>query len=309
MAKAAKAFGKTNRTFNFEKAVAEAYRQHPEVADTVFFIDADKGKLVHPDPAIRARLVSAVNANDSMRSDLNLEIEKHKMQKASSVMQLRHGKQEVYFVFLYLQKDMQSALGEKHNLDENMQLVFDHEFAHALIPQAHGAKLLSESTADAYAALRHFQRNGTGTGTIEKLMKRRAALGFMIHDDEHFTPPALEKVLSVKNDFNFSALTPQQTVALAATLAKAGTMKKDNIRRLARHFSKFTKPMRNPRDDKPLRLLAETVLAARSPDLKKWGVIALRAFLDKDIALKVGGKKVKMDGPYWNNVRRRLRNG
>jgi hypothetical protein len=187
-----------------------------------------------------------------------------------------------------------------------MQLVFDHELAHALIPQAHGAKLLSESTADAYAALRHFQRNGTETGTIEKLLKRRAALGFMIHDDEHFTPPALEKVLSVKRDFDFSAMTPQKTVELAAKLAKEGTIKKDNIRRLARHFSKFTKPMKNPKGDQPVRLLAETVLAARSPDLKKWGAVALRAFLDRDISLKAGGKKVKLTGPYWQNVRRQL---
>ena len=293
--------------FDFGQAVAEAYALFPEVKEKVFFIDVDAGKVVHPDTEIRERLVAAINANEDMRTDLNIEMYKRKGEKSSAVMEIGDGKDAVYFVFLYLQKDMTTALGGKHDLSENQHLVFDHETAHAVLKQAHGPKLLSESTADAYAALRHFQRYGTENGTIEKLMKRRAALGFMNQDGEHFTSPALEKVLSQKGKVDFDALSPAATAKLATRLAKQSALTPEALKKLSRSFNKLRKPMLHVTDDTPLRQLAEMSFGAREENLRKWSKIALRAFVDKDIALKTDTKKIRLTGPYWKNVRQQLR--
>ena len=154
--------------FDFDRAVAEAYEMFPEIKEEIFFVDVNAGKVVHTDPEIRSRLISAINGNITVRKKLNTEVFHHKREKKSGCMHLKIGKEKLSFLLLYLEKDLESALGEKHSLAENQHLVFDHELAHALIPQAQGGNVRCESIADSYAAVRHFQRYGTRTDRSEE---------------------------------------------------------------------------------------------------------------------------------------------
>lgn len=292
--------------FDFDAAVAEAYELHPEAKANIFFLDVAHARPSHPDAATRDGLAALLKGHEEWQRDLTEELKRRKITKSSAMMELGTGEGAAYFAFLYLKKDMQSALGTKHDLDENLQMVFDHEFAHALITQAHGATPLAESTADVYSAIRYFQRHGTETGTVEKLMKRRAVHAVLNQDVEHFTTPALEYLLQLKHDMDFKALTPAETISAAEFIAREATPDDKTLKNLARHFNKFAAPMQHVTDDAPLRQLAETVFKSRSPDVKKWGSMALGAFLDNHIKLRTDTKNVKLTGAYWQDVRKKL---
>lgn len=292
--------------FDFDAAVAEAYERHPETKANIFFLDVAHARPSHPDANTRAGLAAILKGHEEWQRDLAEELKRRKITKSSAMMELGAGDGAAYFAFLYLKKDMQSALGAKHDVDENLQMVFDHEFAHALIPQAHGATPLAESTADVYSAIRFFQRHGTDNDTIEKLMKRRAVHAALNQDIKHFTAPALEYLLQMKHDMDFKALTPAETISAAEFIAREATPDDKTLKNLARHFNKFASVMLHVTDDAPLRLLAETVFKSRSPDVKKWGGMALGAFLDNHIKLRTDAKNVKLTGSYWEDARNKL---
>ncbi|MCE9507047.1 MAG: hypothetical protein K8R48_01865 [Alphaproteobacteria bacterium] len=289
--------------FDFDRAVAEAYEMFPHIDGSVFFVDVNAHNIIYPDPEGRTRILAAINGNDSIREDLNTEVHRHKDEKSSSCMQLKIGKKEVYFLLLYLEKDLQSALEEKRNVAQNQHLVFDHELAHALIPNAHGHNVRCESTADVYAALRHFQRYGTQTYTIETLMQRRAALAFINQDAAHFTSQALETALSFKNQFDFKTLKPLEIASMAAYIGSKGSITGKELKSLSYHFNKLKGVADDVKNDQPLRKFAEQVFSARSPAMTKWGKVALQAFLDGKIHLATDKRRLSLHGPYWDNVR------
>ncbi len=303
---------KAKPVFTFKSAVAEAYEMFPELKGSVFFIDLKTNKAVHSDPAIRKTLVDFVNAND----DVRIEINKGKfnaLQKRSSVCMFIEGDDfSLPFVTLYLEKDMMNVLKTDHPLSESRFCVFDHEFAHAMIPEAKGGDLCHEMVADAYMALRHFQRFGDDSKTIDLMMKRRAALAFFNQDPEHFTSPALKKVLEFNEKYDLLNITPAQTARLAAYIGKKSMIDHKAYKSLSRQFNKLKGKIETVEDDKALRDFAGMVLRARSPEMKKWGPVALSAFTEGKLHLKKDADEngrsqpVVLRGKYWDDVRAKI---
>jgi hypothetical protein len=293
--------------FDFDRAVAETYEMFPEIKEGVFFINVNTGKVVHSDPEVRSRLITAINGNIDVRKILNTEIFHHKREKKSSCMHLKIGKAKINFLLLYLEKDLEGALGEKHDLRENQHLVFDHELAHALIPTASGGSVKCESIADSYAAVRHFQRYGTKTDTVETLMQRRAALSFFNQDTHHFTSQALETVISFKNEFDFKTMKPLEAARMAEYIGLKSHIGKKELRSLSYHFNKLKGLADEAKNETPLRKFADMVFSARSKEMTKWGTVALQAFLDKKIFLATEKRRLSLHGPYWQKVRKELK--
>lgn len=289
--------------FDLKAAVAEVYADHPELKGSVLFLDVAKTKLVHSDEDVRKQLLSIINNDDATRTDVNTQMYHYRLDKASAVQELSRDGHTVYFAYMYLRADMESALGKGHDLSENKFLVFDHEFAHAFIKEAHGATLKSETVADAYAALRHFQRFGSESKTIEKLMKRRAALGFLNQDDGHFSPPVLQAAIDYVRDNDVTKLNPQQTVDLAIKLSKDSGAKPRQIKVLSKEFNKYAKPMKYAADDKPLRKLAKAASSSPSPLVRKWARVAVAAFTDTQMRMGHEGC-VRATGEYWKQFRK-----
>lgn len=223
-------------------------------------------------------------------------------------MQVSSGEHSAFFVLLYMKDDLHSVMGAKHDLSESRYLIFDHELAHALIKQAQGEKQLSEGTADSYAAIRHIQRFGSETGTVEKLFKRRAATG-ILWDFDHFTSPALESLLEVLDDIDVTTLSPHETARLAEYVAQAGNLSAQQVRALTPYFNKLSKEMEHVTDDTALRQLAKAATSSRSPTVKKWSAVALNAFLDRTIALQSDAKSIPLEGNFWDKVRQKLTPG
>ncbi len=303
---------KAKPVFTFKSAVAEAYEMFPEFKDNVFFIDLHTNKAVHPDPAIRQILIDFVNANDDIRAEIN-EGKFHALQKRSSMcMMIEALGMELPFITLYLEKDMMNVLKSDHPLSESRFCVFDHEFAHAIIPEAKGGKLEHEMVADAYMALRHFQRFGQDSKTIDLMMKRRAALAFFNQDPEHFTSPALRKVLEFNEKYDLSNITPAQTARLAAYIGRESMIGLKSYKSLSRQFNRLKGKIETVENDNALRDFAGMVLRARSPEMKEWGTVALSAFTEGKIHLKKDPDEngrcqpVVLRGKHWDNVRAKI---
>lgn len=98
---------------------------------------------------------------------------------------------------------------------------FDHEASHGLTFNRHGYGLrrevaVEESICDAYALVRHYQREGTDDGFGEYLLQLRTLRALEQNDFSHWTCKAIEKIIELKDDgFDFSALSPKKSYALA----------------------------------------------------------------------------------------------
>jgi hypothetical protein len=294
--------------FDFDHAVAETYEMFPEANGRVFFIDVKTKKIIHPDAAIRDRMVSFIDKTAPFKELLDANISNCRKEKSSRCVRMKtDGKNK--FILLYLEKDLRGPLGTAVPLAENQHFIFDHELAHAVIPKACSVRggVRCESIADSYAALRHFQRYGTKTDTIKTLMQRRAVFSFFYQDTEHFTSQPLETVLSFKKEFNFKTLSSRNIAAMAAHIGTKDSIGKKELRSLSRCFNKLSGVLDKVKNEKPLRNFADMVLSARSPEVAKWGTIALQAFLDKKIFLATDKRRLSLHGPYWQKLRKDLK--
>ncbi len=294
-------------SFDFDTAVAEAYEAFPQMANSIFFVDANTRRPIHPDAETQAQLTAALDAPTAFGTALTQDCSQLRGLRQSSCKIFYNNGQPMFFVLLYLEKDMESALDGPQHLRAHQHLAFDHEFAHALIEKANGGSTVCESVADSYAALRHFQRYGTKTGMIETLMQRRAALSFANNDVDHFTSPALEEVLSVRKSFDFTQLNPMQVARMAEYIGSKSAPRGAEKRALTRSFKKLSAAFNEMADDTPLRKLANSALTARAAIVGKWGKVALKAFLDNKVALEIGGQNVTFKSAYWRGVRAALK--
>jgi hypothetical protein len=252
-----------------------------------------------------------MNSNDELREMVNIEKHMARMNRTSFCMEIAANGHAIRFMALYLKKDMQNIFSKDHPLSETRFSIFDHELAHAVIPEARAHKVKAESVADSYMALRHFQRYGAQSPTINTLMRRRAVMAFFNQDADHFTPPALEKILEVKDTVDPSSLTPAQTAKLAARIGARHTINEKEKKYLSRQFNKLRGALIDTTSDQPLRDFAEMVFRARTPLMKKWGQVALSAFVDGDIHLQKTISEDKMQtitlrGKYWDGIREKI---
>ncbi len=304
----------TEPRFDFDAAVAEVYQTFGETMNNVVFVNAKTWKVVHPDETVRRSIVDAVNNNAGLRETINPAIAYCQMKKSSLNAPVEVNGALFHFVCLYLADDRETPLNTHDGLAVtapvpayDQYFLFDHELAHALIPAAHhaGTPAQCESIADTYAAIRHFQRFGTQTDTVETLTSLRAAFSFMLDDCLHFTSPALEALAADKK--TFIKLDPWGTLFMANTLGKANHAAAKDMKALAYHARKFRRGMKNVKDDRPLRKLAELAFTARSTAVGKWASTALQAFADEKVNLLGQKREIKLDDLYWDVVREALK--
>jgi hypothetical protein len=295
--------------FDFDRAVAEAYEMFPHIDGSVYFVNAQTGKLVHPDPAFLEETNASINKNASLKKCLARQAKEHRLKKSSSCLPMLDdgGNIKLTFIFLYMEKDLFRVLGNNHTMAEERHMIFDHELGHVAIPGTLANSVKNESVADVYAALRHFQRYGTETGAVETLMQRRAAFAFIGQDALHFTSQALETALSFREQFDFKTLKPGEIASMAKYIGRNGAISRKELNSLSYHFNKLKDVFDGFRNDQPLRKIAERVFAARSPAVTKWGTVALKALLDKKISLIPNKRRLPLNSFYWDNVREAIK--
>lgn len=206
------------------------------------------------------------------------------------------------FERLYLPK----ILGSDAPHDVETVFKLDHEIGHCISQKGHaGDKNMRECVADAYAALRHLQRFQNDIRYLTNAPAIRALEVVFRPDDDgnHFTSPVVEKIIEDSKLRDFSKLTPQQTIDLAASYAREYIMNSTQLSKMARAYQAFQGGFSSllKGNMQLLHALGEYLFMTPDPAQFKWGSLCLCAILDG----RVGTEQnvIKVEGDEWNIIR------
>lgn len=286
--------------FDITKEVKQVWRDFPEAKDSVYFIDLGTHKLVYPgDEKTALRLREKFSDDEEL---LALTRQYKEDEKTSVFIPQRAGGG---FVLVYTDKIEGNHWNTVFPSDQLLTFTFDHELAHAVIPFGTGALDVSESVADAFATIRHFQRYGTDTGAIEKVRDLRARI-FVLGDAgekdnyrrSHFTAPVVDAILQRKDEIDWNALDMKQTADLARRFALEYAPNAVMWEALNHTFADARAYMRGGREDQPrgMRELAKVLLETGAGAVLKWGTAAYRSYMadhGDDAVLKKDWAKIE----------------
>lgn len=287
----------------FNAAVREAKASYPDLSGRFTVINLPNNAM-HGRPEI-AR--TQFKSEDALRAAVKKAIEDSDKLK-SSIAMLNEG----YCMIVYNPNPASDALFATANMPKPMNVlaIFDHELGHLLIPDAMKNStlsecLFSEAAADVYAVSRNIQRFGQHAQGASVISWNRA-VGFVEHGGQsHFTFFALDALAQLQDKIDFKALTPQQTLQLARRIALEHTPHENLVRNLSEAFQPYRDTLKSHGRDTALKVLMEITLAEES------GYYAFRLgaqMLDKYLKgqISVGGKKVMLEGPWWDEKRKEL---
>lgn len=279
--------------FCLKKTVADMYAMFPEFSDTVFVIDLEHNKIIHPDKKTREAMTVALGRNKALMKELQKDTARAASDKSSFCKEVTIDGKSIRFLALYLGRDMADLLDKNiRTLSMSRFSIFDHELAHAIVEGAQGHDILSESVADAFMVIRHIQRFGLESPLPDIYFRRRAAYAFLNQDVGHFTSPALENVIAIKDKIDYKTLSPTETMRLAEVIGVLSTPSKREMGVLKKHFNKQRDRLKRLTSDKSFSAFTEAVFTSKSPLVQKWGSVALFGFFDI-LARKAGGKASK----------------
>jgi len=138
-------------------------------------------------------------------------------------------KQKVNLIFINDGVPKEQFDNVSKETEQHLLFVLDHELAHCGIKDGFSRAsssrdykiLLSESVADAYAMIRHYQRYGAESDPRNKYIGSGARANHFVlgGDNVHFTSFVLDAIVKRKGDIDFDKLTPEQTADLARRFA------------------------------------------------------------------------------------------
>ncbi|MBU6475239.1 MAG: hypothetical protein KGL10_07045 [Alphaproteobacteria bacterium] len=288
--------------FDFDREVAQVWRDFPEVKDKIFFFDAsDNARLVYPEEGKGREAAQAFSDRHHIPKGMQDAFAAWRG-KNSYCQPLGGGRR---LLFVLTEKHPYDKISPRAPLAQETAFVFDHELGHAVIPEGTGLGNRGECIADAYATIRHLQRYGADSPFIGHVVNNRA-FDLVFRDQwygsTHFTSSVTGKILECRHDVDWAALTPLQTAALARKFALEHEIGYEALHMLEKDFSALHEKADSiARGDKaPLKELAKKVLSTDVSDVFKYGAAALALYVDKRTADAV------LQGRYWNKVRRKL---
>lgn len=260
--------------FNFNEAVADFYTAHPNLKDKVFFIDPAAGAVAHPDQAVMQELVDFITRSDAGKEHLQPIIADCAKHKTSYCKPNGPGGG---FVFVYSGADAM-RFTKQHSHAVEMQFIFDHETAHAIIEEGRSDnRFLAESIADAYATLRHLQRTGGDTRFIEDMMLTRAAdTVFRKNGILNFSCPVIEKILEDAKSVPFEQFSHAETVSYVTAMAQQYTPDGPALRSLHENLAAL-------KDRPRLSDLQKVVATTTDAHALRWGRKVMSALLTERI--------------------------
>jgi hypothetical protein len=147
----------------------------------------------------------------------------------------------------------------------------EHEVGHLVTSTGWDARL-NEASADAYMALRMFQRQGEEAVEILSRISAKRAYDFLIRhvNKSYLTVPVIDKIIQDSKIVDFKTLSPEATAALAARYAQEIFPADDAIVCLSAEGENFSKKMKdvlgNPKKHQDIpELLASTILSSPHP--------------------------------------------
>lgn len=287
--------------------VARLYQYFPKELEFVSFIDVVTQEVFAPSAGTRRHITKLlqepvrpiVTLEDILRIEtLSEKVAFHAQNKSNAAVRASG----THAILLYLKDDQQRYLGTTSPLIFEQAFNLDHETAHVISRYGDSYNrsfIVRESFADCYAALRHWQRFGTETGAIENLSLERLKHAMFKNDIEHFTSPALEQLIRMRNDFDLDKLSPAETVRIAIEAAKYAPHSV-YIQHIEDVLFKPLKEIDRHGPDFIPRIaqkLSEIVLTTKTPDIFNWGSIVLSRLLNR----------AAFDSAEWQKTREELK--
>jgi hypothetical protein len=173
---------------------------------------------------------------------------------------------------------------------------FDHEVGHLVTPDGRDDRL-NEASADAYMALRLFQRQGEGAVEPLSRISAKRAFDFFVTDqaEAYLTTPVIDRIIQDSKTIDFKALSPEETAALASQYARNYFPSEDDLEVVAEDGRRYSEMILEALSDPEKHpKLPNVVLSALSFSHALSFQVAARAlqpFLNMDGA-ELEGKKV-----------------
>lgn len=290
--------------FDYEREVAQAWRDFPEAKNKVFFFDASAGaKFIYPADEVEKAEALQLFRLQNVQGDIDAAYRTHG--RNSFCQPWNKGTR---LICLYTEKHQHDLVDRAAPVAQELALVFDHELGHALIPDGIGlaaGRNRHECIADAYAVIRHFQRYGADSPVIDAIVANRSfdlVFRGWAYGRDHFTSPVTEKILAQRHEIPWDNLTPQETADMTRKFVLENEMDSEALRILDKDFGPLhykAKDIENG-DVTPIQALAEKVLTTDSSDVFKYGAKALQLCIDQQAAQGI------LQGEYWDKVHRKL---
>ncbi len=219
---------KKSLTEIFNKFAAEAVERFPHLKGQLLVVDMNE-MVAHGSKDIDPKKTGLTKETVlDYVSDHPLTAMLEKDRRMSSLA-TRDDKQKVNLIYINDSVPKSDLNDVPKETEEHLLFVLDHELAHCAIKDGFSraagprdyAILLSESIADAYAMIRHYQRYGVEHDSTNKYVSPSArADNFILGGDStHFTSFVLDAIVKRKNSIDFDKLTPDQTAELARRFA------------------------------------------------------------------------------------------
>lgn len=302
--------------FDFDAAVLEIFEMYPEAKEHLHFYDLGRQRFV-PADVEGARTAKEWLRDSAHTRERFYTYAKHYTAEGNSAVV--PGLDRGSCIMLNTSKSAINLMGASVPLLHNVYFVLDHELGHAVAKNGHrnpNSQTLHECVADNFAALRHIQRFGPDTASLEKLMLHRAQRLVSLQGHrhaEHFTGFTLEKILEIKDKVDIQRLSPAQTKELATRMALAHTPNDEIVFKIAKAFKPFQQLLeQGATGDLALRKLVHIVLKTKDYETFKWGAPVLRGYMDGTLGNMTNGtKKVPLPAtnyasPYWQKARQML---
>jgi|GEM_PF-1246489 len=302
--------------FDYDAAVLEIFEMYPEAKEHLHFYDLGRQRFV-PADADGVRTAQEWLEDSTQARERFYSYAAHYTAEGNSavVPGLARGS----IIMLNTSKNAINLMGPSVPLLHNVYFILDHELGHAVAENGHrnhNSQTMHECVADNFAALRHIQRFGPDTTSLEKLMLRRAQRLVSLQGyrhAEHFTGFTLEKLLEIKDKVDIQRLTTEQTKALATRMALAHSPNDMYVQKIAQAFKPFQHMLeQGTTGDLPLRKLAQIVLTTKDYEIFKWGAPVLRGYMDGELGdMTNGTKKIPVpqtdfSSAYWQKARQIL---
>lgn len=280
--------------FDFNAAVRETRRDYPELRRHAIFIDASNDNWQDIE-----NVLDHLTVDEEDIGSVRKTYRDAKRLKTSFHIAVARDTTNVPFSAVVFHPDRSPLFGTKRGATDDAGS-FDHETGHALTPNMHGTP--AENVADAFAALRHLQRSGGETESLDYCAWKRAFIFVTTGADTHLTTFTVDKILCDRKTADFISLTPAETAAIAKAYAKRNTPSPSELKQLGRDF----KPLRKLPLKEAFRKLALITLAADDDsDTFYLGARVLQGALDPKGTL-IDGEEIRLQGRAWDRLRRDL---
>lgn len=201
---------------------------------------------------------------------------------------------------VYLDMDSGSVMYPA-NPQKGLAFTMDHEIGHLVVPGAHsegaeGNIHFREACADAFAAIRAFQRYGSTAETREMLQSISMArterlLDPYAGDNGHYTSPTLDKILEDSTKIDFSKVSYNEAIKIARKYATDCIPTQEQYTKASPIFQLETatfndyyrKRIENDRKAEILEQLATTTLATSDKFSFSMGVRAFQPFMSPEL--------------------------